>query len=134
MSEPTAAEDHPQTGDRQRATASSQAGTAVVASGVPPILKLEGRSNYGSWSFGMKMFLVDCGLWNCVECPEVFANESANFKRDLQEKLLEIDAGLDDEFVGVIMLAGLSENYKPLIMALEHSGVQISSDSVATGF
>jgi transposase InsO family protein len=177
---------------------------SVVTSGVPPIPKLDGRTNYASWSFGMKMFLIDCGLWNCVECPEELERERSDARRldeqarakiclsispriystvkstktakdawnklksqyadkglnrrltllrqlfnekltshgnmdtyvnsirDIQEKLNEIEAGLEDEFIGVIMLAGLTENFKPLIMALEHSGAKITSDSVAT--
>lgn len=44
--------------------------------------------------------------------------------------LVSIKAGLDDEFIGIIMLAGLTEAYNPLVMALEHSGTKISSEAV----
>lgn len=27
----------------------------------------------------MKMFLIDCGLWNCVEAPEMFAGQRPDF-------------------------------------------------------
>jgi hypothetical protein len=49
-----------------------------------------------------------------------------------QQQLVEIDSALEDELVGVIMLTGLTDEYNPLVMALENSGTKISSDSVAS--
>jgi hypothetical protein len=42
--------------------------------------------------------------------------------------LSDIDRLLDDEFVTAIMLAFLNPEYKPMVMANENSGVQITSD------
>nr|XP_024214329.1 uncharacterized protein LOC112210126 [Halyomorpha halys] len=41
----------------------------------------------------------------------------------LSQKLETIGADLDDEFIGVIMLSGLSEEYEPMIMAMESTDV-----------
>ncbi|KOB66092.1 Retrovirus-related Pol polyprotein, partial [Operophtera brumata] len=38
---------------------------------------------------------------------------------ELSQQLREIDSPLDDEFVAIIMLSGLTNDYDPLIMALE---------------
>lgn len=47
-------------------------------------------------------------------------------------KLNEINVALNDEWIGVFMLAGLPDSYKPMIMALENSGIQISADAIKT--
>lgn len=39
---------------------------------------------------------------------------------------------LDDEWIGTLLLAGLSSRYEPMIMAIESSGVKISSDQIKT--
>lgn len=39
---------------------------------------------------------------------------------------------LDDEWIATLLLAGLSNEYKPMIMAIESSGVKISSDQIKT--
>ncbi|CAB0007860.1 unnamed protein product, partial [Nesidiocoris tenuis] len=48
----------------------------------------------------------------------------------LSQKLQDIDSALEDEFIGVLMLNGLTSNYDPMIMALENSGIQITSELV----
>lgn len=45
-------------------------------------------------------------------------------------KLRNIGFEVNDEWLGTLMLAGLPEDYKPMIMGLESSGIQISADSV----
>jgi hypothetical protein len=45
-------------------------------------------------------------------------------------KLRNIKFNVDDEWLGTLMLAGLPEVYKPMIMGLESSGVKISADFV----
>lgn len=50
----------------------------------------------------------------------------------LSQQLLSIGKPLDDEFLGVIMLQGLTEDYEPMVMALENSGVEITADFVKT--
>lgn len=45
-------------------------------------------------------------------------------------KLSSIGFPVNDEWLGAILLAGLTENYKPFIMALEANGQQISGDMI----
>ncbi|XP_052740800.1 uncharacterized protein LOC128198607 [Bicyclus anynana] len=45
-------------------------------------------------------------------------------------KLRNINFHVDDEWLGTLMLAGLSEVYRPMIMGLESSGMKISADLV----
>ncbi|KMQ82572.1 retrovirus-related pol polyprotein from transposon tnt 1-94 [Lasius niger] len=45
-------------------------------------------------------------------------------------QLADISAPLDDEFIGVIMLNGLSSDFDPMVMAIESSGADITSDFV----
>lgn len=47
-------------------------------------------------------------------------------------KLRNIGFNVNDEWLGTLLLAGLPEVYQPMIMALESSGVAITSDSVKT--
>jgi hypothetical protein len=49
-----------------------------------------------------------------------------------QQELQEIGAGVDDEFLAIILLTGLPEKYQPLVMALEHSNTQITSENVVS--
>lgn len=49
---------------------------------------------------------------------------------EISQQLSEIESPLDDEFVAVIMLSGLSVDYDPLIMAMENSNLKLSSDLV----
>lgn len=37
---------------------------------------------------------------------------------------------LDDEWIGTLLLAGLSSRYEPMIMAVENSGLKISADAI----
>lgn len=47
-------------------------------------------------------------------------------------KLRSINFKVDDEWLGTLLLAGLPESYKPMLMALESSGITISADIVKT--
>lgn len=47
-------------------------------------------------------------------------------------KLRNIGFSVDDEWLGTLMLAGLPDLYKPMIMAIESSGVKISADHIKT--
>lgn len=47
-------------------------------------------------------------------------------------KLRNIGFKVDDEWLGTLMLAGLPDQYKPMIMGLESSGVKISADLIKT--
>lgn len=46
------------------------------------------------------------------------------------QQLNDIGSPLDDDFLAVIMLSGLSPDYDPLIMALENNNIQLSSENV----
>lgn len=47
-------------------------------------------------------------------------------------KLKNAKFDISDEWIGTLLLAGLSEHYKPMIMAIESSNVDITSDFVKT--
>ncbi|KAG6442871.1 hypothetical protein O3G_MSEX002584 [Manduca sexta] len=47
-------------------------------------------------------------------------------------KLRAIGFSVDDEWLGTLMLAGLPEEYKPMIMGIESSGIKISADLIKT--
>lgn len=70
-----------------------------------------------------KLFNVKLTMFNTME----------EYLSDIQttsQALISIKAGLDDEFVGIIMLAGLTDAFNPLVMTLEHSSTQISTETV----
>ncbi|KAG5863770.1 hypothetical protein JTB14_015182 [Gonioctena quinquepunctata] len=39
---------------------------------------------------------------------------------------------IDDEWIGSLLIAGLSEKFSPMIMAIEHSEIAITTDSIKT--
>lgn len=47
-------------------------------------------------------------------------------------KLRNIKFDINDEWLGTLMLAGLPDTYKPMIMGLESSGITISADAIKT--
>lgn len=50
----------------------------------------------------------------------------------LSQKLTDMDAAIDDEFVGVILLSGLPSSFDPLVMTLESSEQKLTSEIVKT--
>ncbi|KAL0883080.1 hypothetical protein ABMA27_016546 [Loxostege sticticalis] len=50
--------------------------------------------------------------------------------KEISHQLSEIEAPLDDEFNAIIMLSGLTDNYDPLIMAIENSNVKLSTEII----
>ncbi|KAK5649657.1 hypothetical protein RI129_000686 [Pyrocoelia pectoralis] len=48
------------------------------------------------------------------------------------QKLKKTDFKIDDNWVGSLLLAGLSEKFFPMIMAIEHSGIDITTDTIKT--
>lgn len=50
----------------------------------------------------------------------------------LADQLSSMKKPLDDEFLAAIMLQGLPQVYEPMIMALEHSSIDITTDMVKT--
>lgn len=45
-------------------------------------------------------------------------------------KLRNIGFNVDDEWLGTLLLSGLPESYQPMIIAIESSGMKITSDSI----
>jgi len=45
-------------------------------------------------------------------------------------KLKGVGMEINDEWIGALMLAGLPESYKPMILGLENSGLPITADSI----
>jgi len=39
---------------------------------------------------------------------------------------------VSDEWIGTLLLAGLSEEYRPMIMGIESSGMTITADAIKT--
>lgn len=70
-----------------------------------------------------------CFIFNlklsCFPHIEAYINEVQATSQALQR----IKSGLDDEFIGILMLAGLTEEYNPLVMTLEHSGRKLTSEA-----
>lgn len=46
------------------------------------------------------------------------------------QKLCGTGFQINDEWIGSLLLAGLPEKYAPMIMAIEHSGIQITTDAI----
>lgn len=60
-------------------------------------------------------------------------NEYVNFVIDTAHKLNGSGLKIGDDWIGSLLLAGLSTpKYTPMIMAIEHSGIEISSDAIKT--
>lgn len=69
--------------------------------------------------------LINTNLNSCVNIED-YVNKVAT----TADKLRSINFNIEDEMLGALMLAGLPEQYKPLIMAIEYSGVEISADYI----
>jgi hypothetical protein len=50
--------------------ASISAPVVVSSTAHMNIEKLEGVKNYGGWKFQMRITLIDCGLWECIDGTE----------------------------------------------------------------
>lgn len=49
---------------------------------------------------------------------------------DTAHKLKDIGSNVDDEMIGTLLSSGLLDEYKPMIMGLESSGIAITSDAI----
>ncbi|XP_045784029.1 uncharacterized protein LOC123880130 [Maniola jurtina] len=76
---------------------------------------------------GLLKDLINTSLDSCAS-----AEEYVNKIMTIAHKLRNISFKVDDEWLGTLILAGLPENYKPVIMGIESSGVKISSDFIKT--
>ncbi|KAG5865006.1 hypothetical protein JTB14_000927 [Gonioctena quinquepunctata] len=118
---------------------------------LPPIEKLKGRENYDSWKEtkttkeaceNLAKAFEDTGLRRKVgllrtlistrleDCPSV--EEYVNKIIQTAYKLSCIDMKASDEWVGAILLAGLPDQYKPMIMGIETSGIKVTADAIKT--
>ncbi|GBP08161.1 hypothetical protein EVAR_2945_1 [Eumeta japonica] len=93
------------------------------------IERLTDRDNFASWKFAVKTYLEHEDLWECVSGTgevdpkkDVKANAQAS-KHWVQGRR---------QWLGTLLLAGLPDEYKPMIMAIESSGVAITADSIKT--
>lgn len=71
--------------------------------------------------------LIACNLENCQSMDQYISDivGTAN-------KLNSIGFAISEEWIGSILLAGLTDKYKPFIMAVENSGATITGDSIKT--
>ncbi|KAG5864100.1 hypothetical protein JTB14_016257 [Gonioctena quinquepunctata] len=76
---------------------------------------------------GLLRALISIRLENCdsMECYVTQLIETA-------QKLEGTGFQIDDSWIGSLLLAGLPEKYAPMIMAIEHSGIQLTVDSIKT--
>lgn len=71
--------------------------------------------------------IVNTKYKNCTSM-EMYVNEIIS----TAQRLNEIGFTVDDEWLAIFLLAGLTDDYLPMIMTLESSGSKLSSDSVKT--
>ncbi|KAG5861478.1 hypothetical protein JTB14_023871 [Gonioctena quinquepunctata] len=64
------------------------------------------------------------------DCPSV--DEYVNKITQTAYKLNCIDIKVSDEWVGAIFLAGFPDQYKPMIMVIESSGIKVTADVMNT--
>lgn len=76
---------------------------------------------------GLLKDLVTTTLESCGNIEEY-----VNRIMSTAHKLRSINFQIEDEWIGTLMLAGLPDTYKPMIMALESSGINITADAIKT--
>lgn len=76
---------------------------------------------------GLIQKLINIRLENCESMSEYVSQISG-----AANKLNNIGLNIRDELVSAIMLAGLTEEFKPLTMGFEGSGIKTASDAVKT--
>lgn len=88
----------------------------------------------------LSMAFDDSGLTRRVGLLRDLCNTSLTGCQNVEEyvskimstahKLRNIGFKVDDEWLGTLLLSGLPETYQPMIIAMESSGMKITSDSV----
>lgn len=76
---------------------------------------------------GLIRTLISTKLQNCSTMEEY-----VNKIMTAAHKLRNIQSEVDDEWLGSFLLAGLTDRYTQMIMALESSGIRITADSIKT--
>lgn len=76
---------------------------------------------------GLLRTLISLRL-NNSESMEVYINQVI----ETAQKLRKTGFDINEEWVGSLLLAGLPEKYSPMLMAIEHAGIPITTDSIKT--
>lgn len=78
-----------------------------------------------SRKIGLLRSLIQCRLEDCNDMQDFIDKimSAAN-------KLTGIGFGISDEWLGAILLAGLTEKYEPMIMSIESNNQEISADAI----
>lgn len=76
---------------------------------------------------GLLRNLTSLKLENCSNMEEYVSQTM-----EISQKLDKTGLKLGTELVGSLLLAGLPERYSPMVMAIEHSGIPITSDVIKT--
>lgn len=74
---------------------------------------------------GLLRKLINIRLENCDSMTQ-YVTQIVKISQRLQGAGFKIT----DEWIGALMLAGLPEKYSPMIMAIEHSGIDVSADVI----
>ncbi|KAF2895129.1 hypothetical protein ILUMI_11045 [Ignelater luminosus] len=110
--------------------------------------KLKGRDNYDEWVFAAENVLILEGMMKCIK-ESVESVDDAKTKVKLimtidpsfcmtsyvtqiietGQKLNGTGFAINNVWIGSLLLAGLPEKYAPMIMAIEHSGIQLNRHS-----
>lgn len=69
--------------------------------------------------------LISIRLENCISM-----NSYVTQLVETGQKLAGTGFNINDEWIGSLLLAGLTENFSPMIMAIEHSGMTITTDAI----
>ncbi|CAL1674592.1 unnamed protein product [Lasius platythorax] len=74
---------------------------------------------------GLLRTLITTQLTNCAS-----VNDYVNTVITTAHELAGIGFKIGDEWIGTLLLAGLPEEYKPMIMGVENSGTPITGDTI----
>ncbi len=76
---------------------------------------------------GLLRALISLRLENC-DSMESYVNQVV----ETAQRLRRTGFKIDDEWIGSLLLAGLPEKFAPMIMAIEHSGIEVKTDIIKT--
>jgi len=74
---------------------------------------------------GLLRKLISLRLDNC-ESMENYVNQVI----DTSQKLERCGFQLSQELIGSLMLAGLTDKFEPMVIAIEHAGIDVTADSI----
>lgn len=89
------------------------------------------KSLYADSGFSRRISLLRVLITTKLETSESMETYICQIIETAQ-KLTETGFEITDEWIGSLLLAGLPEKFAPMIMAIEHSGILISADSIKT--